>query len=31
VPLIHSIFWKEEADCITAIPISKYGLQDLRI
>lgn len=29
--LIHSIFSKEEADSITAIPLSKYGQPDLRI
>jgi hypothetical protein len=30
VPLINSIIWKEEAECITTIPLSKYGQQDLR-
>ncbi|XP_062152086.1 uncharacterized protein LOC133860513 [Alnus glutinosa] len=31
VALVNSIFWKEEAECIIAIPLNKYGQQHLRI
>lgn len=31
VPLIYSMFSKEEADCITVIHLSKYGQPDLQI
>jgi hypothetical protein len=31
VSLVKSIFWKEEAECITSIPHSKYSQQDFRI